>query len=508
MTDISSTSASTRLSDFARTEPAAAPIRPLPGNGPSVCIVGAGVGGLLMARALKKKGIAFDCFERRERIGGIWAFDPSGQHTSVWHSMNMNTPKGLYQFADFPMPAHYPDFPSHQQVHDYLESFVDQFGLREAIHLGCEVARTERLAEGGWRVTLGSGEVRHYDALVVANGHHNTPNFPAYAQNQGDGVPSIHSQQYRYRHPYQGQRVMVVGVGNSGAQIAVDVSHDARMTYLSLRRGVYVLPHYLFGFRIDKAMGFLNDWWVRKMLPHPLHGLMFTGLYKLLVAKRKQMGMPKPDHLMMSSLPTLSENFANRVGDGKLQVVPAVQRIEGNTVHFVDGTCREVDAVIYATGFKTDFSFLAESVLKIEDNRIPLYQRIFLPEVHDLAFIGLFQAVTWGFLDMMEKQAELVADYFAGGYQRPAADDERRHIADERKVIEREFLATPRNNYEMHGPTYLHHLIQELRHGRDRARLAGGSPLQARAHLHGAAEPTAPAGRPVRREEAASLCQP
>lgn len=458
-------------------------LRPRQGHGPFVCIIGAGVGGLSMARALKRKGIQFDCFDKRDRIGGIWAFDHSGQHTSVWHSMNMNTPKGLYQFSDFPMPAHYPDFPSHRQVHAYLDSFVEHFELRDTIYLDCPVQHTERLPDGVWRVTLGNGEVRHYDALVVANGHHNTPNLPDYAQCAS--VDSIHSKNYRYRHPYQDKQVMVVGVGNSGAQIAVDVSHDARMTYLSLRRGVYVLPHYLFGIRIDKVMGPLNDWWVKKILPYPLTGLMFTGLYKLLIAKRKQLGMPKPDHLMMSSLPTLSENFANRVGDGKLKVVPQVQRIDGNTVHFVDGSSLDVDAVIYATGYTTDFPFLPQSLLQVQDNRIPLFQRIFLPQVKDVAFIGLFQAVTWGFLDMMERQAELAADYFAGTYRRPSPEVERQQIEDERKVIDREFLATLRNNYEMHGPTYMHNLAKELRRGRQSAEMLGtDTPLQARAHEH------------------------
>ncbi|MBB3811109.1 aminotransferase class III-fold pyridoxal phosphate-dependent enzyme [Pseudochelatococcus contaminans] len=448
------------------------PLPPLDGKGPLVCIIGAGVGGLSMAKQLKQRGIAFDCFEKRAKIGGIWGFDESGEHTSVWSSMNMNTPKGLYQFSDFPMPAHYPDFPSHRQVFDYLDSYVEHFGLRDSIHLDCAVDDAERLPGGGWRVTIASGEVRNYDAMIVANGHHNTPNLPDYAE-QNTTIPSIHSKYYRYRHDYRDKRVLVVGVGNSGAQIAVDVSHDAQISYLSLRRGVYVLPHYLFGIRIDKAMGFLNDWWVKKLLPYPLTGLTFTGLYNLLIAKRKQLGMPKPDHLMMSSLPTLSENFANRVGDGKLKIVPQVRSIEGNTVYFVDDSQLEVDAIIYSTGYQTDLPFLDEELLQITDNRIPLFQRIFLPEVNDLAFIGLFQAVTWGFLDMMERQAILVADYLTGQYQRPSAEEERRHIAREHKVIEREFLPTLRNNYEMHGPTYMHGLRKELAQGKARARNAG-----------------------------------
>jgi len=462
---------------------AAAGIRPLDGRpgAPRVCVIGAGVGGLATARALKEKGIPFDCFDKRDRIGGIWAFDGKGEHTSVWYNMNMNTPRGLYQFKGFPMPASYPDFPSHRQVHAYLDSFVDYFGLRDDIHLNCGVERTERLPNGTWRVTLAGGEVRDYDALVVANGHHNTPNYPNYSGRDTFAGEAIHSKHYRYRHGYRDKRVLVVGVGNSGSQIAVDVSHDAAMTYISLRRGVYVLPHYLFGIRMDKVMWKLNSWWVKKMLPHPLFGLMFTGLYKLLIAKNRQMGMPKPDHLMMASLPTLSEGFANRIGDGKLKIVPEVRRIDGKTVHLADGTSIEVDSIIYSTGYHTDFPFIDPSFLKVEDNRIPLFKRIFMPDVPNVAFVGVFQAVTWGFLDMMEKQAEMVADYFCGTYRLPPPDEQRADIAREARIIRREFLSTLRNNYEMHGPTYMHDLDVERRKGARRAQAAAfARPFEAR----------------------------
>ncbi len=464
---------------------------------PSACIVGAGVGGLASARAFKNKGIPFDCYDKRDRIGGIWAFDETGEHTSVWHSMNMNTPRGLYQFSDFPMPEHYPDFPSHRQVHAYLDSFVDHFCLRESIHLNCGIRDTERLSDGTWKVTLDSGVVRYYDVLIVANGHHNVPNYPDYAERDPFDGDAIHSRYYRYRHDYRDKKVMVVGVGNSGAQIAVDASHDASMTYLSLRRGVYILPHYMFGLRMDKVLGHLNDWWVKKILPYPLFGLMHTGLYNLLVAKRKQMGMPKPDHLMMSSLPTLSENFANRVGDGKLKVIPEVKRIEGKTVHLADGSSVEVDSIIYSTGYQTSFPFLDDKILQVEDNRIPLFQRIFLPDVPNIAFVGLFQAVTWGFLDMMERQANLVADYLVGDYHLPDADEQQASIMAEAKVIKREFLSTLRNNYEMHGPTYMHGLKLELKRGMVRANAAGRArPVEPQAYRQGQSEQTPAAIQP------------
>lgn len=439
---------------------------------PSVCIIGAGIGGINAASALKKQGIEFDCFDKRSRIGGIWDFDPKKEHTSVWSSLNMNTPQGIYQFSDFPMPDSYPDFPAHHQVHAYIENYIDHCGIRDSIHLNTEVSSAERLDNGTWIVTLGSGEVRKYAFLVVANGHHNTPNYPDYPGHDTFNGDSIHSRFYRYRHEYKNKRVMVVGIGNSGSQIAVDVSHDAKMTYMALRRGVYVIPHYMFGIRIDKVLGCTLDWWFKKLLPHPLYGLFFTGLYNLLVAKHSKMGMPKPDHLMMSSLPTVSEGLPNRIGDGKIKIVPDVKHIDGNTVHLADGSSIEVDSIIYATGFQTTFPFLNQDFLSIRDNYIPLYKRIFMPRVKNIAFIGVFQAITWGFLDIMEKQAKVVAEYLSGGYRLPSIKKQCADIEREKKVIKREFLSTLRNNYEMHGDTYKHQLDQELKRGLKRAKSA------------------------------------
>ncbi|WP_159726837.1 aminotransferase class III-fold pyridoxal phosphate-dependent enzyme [Methylosinus sp. Ce-a6] len=451
---------------------------PRPSSGPSVCIIGAGVAGISMAKALKDKDIPFECYEARDQLGGIWAYDSEGKHTSTWANLNMNTPKGLYQFADMPMPADYPDYPSRQQVKDYLESYVDKNDLRKNIHLDCRVLRAERAKDGKWDVTLEDGVTRRFDALAVANGHHNQPVIPEFDVSRFAGSAS-HSKFYRSRHEYRDKRVMVVGIGNSGAQIAVDVSHDAAMTYLSVRRGVYVLPHYLFGMRIDKALGPLNAWWVKKILPYPLHEMLLTWTYKLFIARHRNLGMPRPDHWMMSCLPTMSENLANRIGDGKLEVVGGVERVEGTTVQFKNGEKVEIDSIIYATGYRTTFPFLDKETFDASDNKIQLYKRIFHPHIDNMVFIGLFQAITWGFLDIMERQGQLAAQYFAGEYALPSAEQQLDDIAAERRRIDREYVPTLRNQYYLHGPTYMHELSEEMRRGRKRARVASNAPARA-----------------------------
>lgn len=446
-----------------------------PGRKPRVCVIGSGVGGISAIKALNDKDIPFDCYEARDQIGGIWAFDDAKKSTSTWKNLNMNTPKGYYQFEDAPMPEEYPDYPARQQVQDYLLNYIDSHGLRDRIHLNSPVKHASQRADNTWDITLGNGRTVHYDALVVANGHHNTPSYPEYAKRDTFDGDAIHSMHYRTRHAYKDKRVLVVGVGNSGSQVAVDVSHDASMTYVALRRGVYILPHYLLGMRVDKAMGPLNAWWVKKMMPYPLHGVMMTAIYKLVVAKHKQMGMPRPDHWMLSCLPTMSENFGNRIGDGKLKIVGDIDRIDGKLVTFKDGSELEVDSIIYSTGFKTDFKFFDEDFLKVEDNRIPFFKRIFQPDIENLAFVGCFQAIDWGFLPIMEKQAKIVASYFAGEYALPAAEVQKNDIAREQKLISREFLHSLRNNYYLHGPTFQRELRIELKKGQRRARRGKGA---------------------------------
>ena len=452
-------------------------IRPLKSKEgvPTVCVIGAGVGGISMAGALTKKGIPFDCFDLRDSIGGIWACDTKREHTSVWNSMNMNTPKGLYQFADFPMPADYPDYPQWHQVQRYLESYIEHHDMRSNFHLGVGVESADRLANGRWRIRLSCGETRLYDALVVANGHHNRPNYPSYANTGAFKGTEIHSRHYRDRHVYHDKKVLVVGVGNSGAQIAVDVSYDAKITYISLRRGIYIIPHYMFGFRIDKVLGPSLSWWFKKALPNSLYPRFFTVLYNIAMKHRK-IGMPEPDHLMMTCLPTVSESLPNRIGDGKIKLVPDVKAIEGNNVHLADGSTIEVDSIIYSTGFQTTLPFFDKEFLEIEENKIPLYKRIFLPGVPNLAFVGMFQAIRWGFLDIMEPQANLISEYLIENYALPSKEEQLADVARERKLVEKEFMHTLRNNYYLHGDTYLHELKKELKRGKKRARSPGLAP--------------------------------
>lgn len=431
-------------------------------RGDAVCIIGAGPSGLAAAKALQAEGVAMDIFDPRDRVGGIWAYDPAPGRTCAWEGMNLNSPRGWYEFSDFPMPATHPDFPRREQVAAYMEAVTDRFGLRPHLHLSEAV--TEVLPEGArWRVRTDRGHDAIYRAVVVANGHHNEAFIP---ERPGTfGGTAIHSRDYRYREAFRGKRVLVVGIGNSGSQISVDVSLAAEQTFLSVRRGVWILPHYIRGVRVDRAMPAFLNYLVAAWVPPVLAGPSLSLFYRLLLGRPDKLDLPRPDHHFGAALPTVSENLLNRLGDGRIRVKPDIAAFEDGEVRFTDGSREAVDTIIWCTGYRNRFPFLSEEVFASEENRAPLYFRAFHPDRPGLYFMGLFQAVGWSFVPLFEAQARLVAAHLAGRYALPAPQEMQAAIAADAAQVARRYVASPRNQYQMNAEVFRRACARELRAG-------------------------------------------
>lgn len=445
-------------------------------DGTRVAVIGAGVAGISAMKGLIANGVAFDAFDDRDRVGGIWAYQEAPGRTSAWDRLNMNSPRGTYAFSDFPMPADFPDFPSREQCWTYLEAAVDRYGLRPHIRLGSPVERVEK-AEDGWQVTLATGETRRYRAVVLANGHHNTPRY-ADIPGAFSGL-AMHSRDYRRRDGFAGKRVVVIGYGNSGAQIAADVSQVAEEVTLVMRSGSYVLPHYVRGIRIDRLLitGLLG--WG----PMALDNAFVTLLCRLLFGRNAAFGLPKPKAGALSIFPIISESLLNRIGDGRIRVRPQVRRFDGRQLEFEDGSRTEADAVIHATGYHLTFPFLQGGLPGQDDNRLRLYLRTFQPADPTLSVIGGYQAqAQWGFLPLMEAQGALVGAHLAGRYALPSPDEMAAAIDRDARATARGFVDTPRHHYQVLGPAFLRRLRRELRRGlrrlqpRPTAPAAGPSP--------------------------------
>src|SRR5262245_40625316 len=213
------------------------------------CVIGAGAAGLTAARHLAASAIPFEVIEREHDVGGIW--DASLPHSPVYRSAHLISSKPLTQFPDFPMPREYPDYPDHAQALTYLRAYARAFGLYDHIRFGQTVERAERDGPGEWRVTLGDGTTRTYSGLIVASGVHSVPALPT-VPGRFEGA-TMHSCGYKSPEIFLARRVLVVGAGNSGCDIAAEAGRHAAQAFLSVRRGYHFIPKYSFGRPTDQV---------------------------------------------------------------------------------------------------------------------------------------------------------------------------------------------------------------------------------------------------------------
>lgn len=369
-------------------------------------IIGAGSSGLPMARHFKKLGIPFEVVEANDDVGGNWYFGKP--NSSVYRSTHLISSKPLTEYPDFPMPQDYPDYPSHWQVHEYFKAYARHFGLYENILFNTRVEKAEMLdGSGRWRVELSNGETKIYAGMVVANGHLFQPKIPQYPGSFTGEV--LHSKNYKSSEQVKGKRVLVVGAGNSGCDIACEAAQNAQKTYHSTRRGYYYLPKFLFGIPSDQ----FGEIFLKLRVPLVLRRLAFKALLWLYQGKPSRLGLAKPDHALFESHPIVNSQLLYFLGHGDLQAKPDVQSFDGHKVSFVDGSHAEVDLVVWATGFEISFPFLEQKYLNWKNSRPELYLNVFHPDYDNLFFAGLIQPDSgqWG---LVHHQCELIAQYVQG----------------------------------------------------------------------------------------------
>jgi hypothetical protein len=437
-------------------------------NHARVCIVGAGSSGITAAQVLGAKGIAFDCFEMGSGVGGNWRYDNDNGVSSAYRSLHINTSRHAMEFAAYPMPDWLPDYPSHWQIAQYFDDFVDHFGLREKITFRTEVVKVAPAGSGGYDVTVRrldgrhEPEHRHYDHVLVANGHHWDPRWPEPGFPGSESFPGtqLHAHYYRTADMLEGKRVVVLGIGNSATDIAVESSRVAAETYLAMRRGAHILPKYMFGMPTDH----LTDSPLARG-PLLLQKLGMRAMLRLSVGKVTDYGLPKPDHQVLEAHPTVSDDLLTRLGHGDLVVKPNLDRFEGSKVFFADGSSVEADAVVYCTGYKVSFPFLDESVVRADDNHVDLYRRVVPPDHPGLYFIGLIQPLG-AIMPLAEEQAHWIAELIAGEVDLPPRPEMRQQIAAYDASLRKRFVASKRHTLEVDFHKYRAEIRRERKERR------------------------------------------
>ena len=429
---------------------------------PRVCVIGAGSSGIASCQVLHARGIPFDCFEKGSGVGGNWRYMNDNGMSSAYESLSINTSREIMEYAAYPMPKDYPDFPTHRQIAAYFDAYVDHFGFRDRIRFKAEVARVSRAEGGGWDVTLDDGSTTTYEAVFVANGHHWNPRWPEPPfPGEFDGE-AVHSHYYKTPAGYEGKNVLVLGIGNSACDIAVETSRVSNHTFMAMRRGAWIIPKYFGSTPLDQ----LSPEWFSALVPFSLVRPMFMRQIKATNGHPADFGLPTPDHKLGEAHPTVSSDLLGRIGHGRITIKENIDRLEGDAVRFVDGSVEQIDRIVYCTGYKITFPFFDHDLLDPSgDNRIELYRRVVHPDLPGLYFIGLIQPL-YAIMPIAERQSEWIADVLEGTVALPdraTMDDE---IAKDFEAMRRRYVASKRHTIQVDGPPYMRQLALERRRHR------------------------------------------
>ena len=435
-------------------------------NAQRICIIGAGPSGLTAAKNLADEGFTdVVIYDLGHQVGGNWVFDADSGHSSVFETTHIISSKRFSQYEDFPMPEEYPDYPSHSQLAEYFQNYADAFDLHQYVRSRHLVEHCERRADGGWEVTVrnlrldaddeSARRTEVFDQLVVCNGHHWKPRWPDYP---GEFTGRyIHSHDYKRAAPFDDERVLVIGGGNSACDCAVETSRVSTRTDISWRRGYWVVPKFLFGLPADLLNYYMQEY--LGFVPLEWRFKAVEGLLTLLHGPNSWYDLPEPDHDFGETHPLVNSELLYFIRHGEVQPRPDVERYDGRTVHFEDGSSAEYDSVIACTGFEIAHPFFDDDIIDYSEGPVPLYLKMIHPQWDNLHFVGLIQPLgcIW---PLAELQAKIMARRLAGKWEAP--EDLDAAIAEELENPHVEQLDTPRHTITVDFLTFRDRLLEEL----------------------------------------------
>lgn len=368
-------------------------------------VIGAGPMGLATARNLQKLDIPFIGLELHSDVGGLWDID--NPHSTMYESAHLISSKRMTEFAEFPMEDSVALYPHHREMKRYFQSYAKHFDLYRHYEFNTRVLSVTR--DGTfWTIVTerdGQEQSRRFEGLLIANGTLHTPNRPS-LPGRFDGQ-IMHSAEYRSAEVFKDKRVLIVGCGNSGADIAVDAVHHAKSVDMSLRRGYYFLPKFIKGKPTD-TLGAARKF----KLPRALKQKVDAALVRFIMGKPSDYGLPDPDYRMYESHPVVNSLILHHLGHGDIHARRDIQGMDGNRVDFVDGESAEYDLILLATGYQLDYPFIDREHLNWPAtlDAPQLYLNVFHPEYNNLFMMGMIEAAGLGW-EGRNLQARLAALY-------------------------------------------------------------------------------------------------
>lgn len=368
-----------------------------------LCIIGGGPLGIGLGRELNDGGIDYDLYESEADLGGVWNGD--GKSGRVYPSLHLISPKFNTQVPDYPMPDDYPVYPNHKMMLAYIRSYARNFGVYDKAIFNTSVTRLEPAGDG-WDVTLSSGECKHYSFVAVCNGAQRLPRYPDPPYRGHFDGEVFHSMDYKNPDQIRGKRVLVIGAGNSGCDIAVDAVHHGTEVYHSTRRGYHYYPKFIGGKPTPQWMLQLGN----KFKSKDETMAYIQQVFKLAGYDGVDYGLKKPDHPLDGAHPIMNSQILYHIGHGDIQPKDDVDYFDGRTVYFTDGSSADVDVTIYATGYDRSFPFIDPALLQWKAGIPDLFIHIAPRNLDNIFFFGFVNAAA-GLGDGLRLQGQFVRSY-------------------------------------------------------------------------------------------------
>ncbi|KAH9490256.1 Cyclopentanone 1,2-monooxygenase (CPMO) [Bulinus truncatus] len=429
-----------------------------------VVVLGAGVSGLVTAKCLKEDGYNVCIIEKTSDVGGLWTFRENDY--GVMKCTHINVSKYNYAFSDFPFPENVPDYPHHSDMAQYIKDYADKFQLMQLIHFNTKVVSVD-IIDGKWLTQCckvdedgkeDSNQTLTFTSsfMAVATGHHAKPSWPIFPGQDSFTGKILHAVNYKDPefNDCAGKRVLIVGIGNSSVDAAVDCATigGCRDVTISTRSGAWIFPNYVFGLPTDVyACRFFF------LLPRWVANFIFGLIINVITGNPRRWGL-NPKMKPLESQPTVSPTLIHHIQRGNIKIKPNVLNIKGDTVHFVNGNSAKFDRIIFCTGYTIDLPYLSSSirdnVLKTS-NEMQLYKNVFAPEIgYSLAFIGFVQPASGGIITMSEMQARWFSRLCKGDVKLPSKQEMLSDIDNEKKVQRGRWYQTARHTLQQDPMVY------------------------------------------------------
>ncbi|CAJ0889598.1 12475_t:CDS:2 [Entrophospora sp. SA101] len=435
-----------------------------------IAVIGAGSSGLTAIKQCLDDKLDVICFEKNPHIGGLWKYveingdeDP---HSSV--------------YKNFPIPYDWPTYLPNSMVAKYYEMYAEHFKLHKYIKFDTSVLNVSLLPDKKWNIKYiakGEGVEKEeiFDYVMVCTGHHHKYKLPKYKGMDIFAGQQLHSHFYRRPSPFEDKRVIVVGVGNSGMDISVELSHVASQVYLISRRGKlpWIIPRLVMG---GTPIDHLKTRFNSTIIPSFLSDFVTKTIIKMTIGAPPSEFRPKTQP--SQAHPSVKSDFYERMVTGTIKVKPNIEELlpgESRSVRFVDGTVVEnIDAIIYATGYLIDYPFLDKEIInggekissqfeeEYRENLSWMYKFIFPPNYPNIAFIGLIQQIG-AVMPISEVQSRWVTSMIKGyAPPLPSVEEMNKSIGKYHDEIRKKYYSSSRHTIQSEMMPYIDDLAKRL----------------------------------------------